>query len=789
MSWEDEIKRRDAKPVVCVEIALDSGVLFYADRDFREGTTFWEGRVLDVSPINRGVDLNGNSLLIDDVTITLNNNDPNSATGSGHFATIAPPYESWEGKDVFIYLKFIATDGTIYTKQVFAGLCIPKEFTPENITIEARPAIRESVNLLQRSIKGTEFSGYSVPDESVGQALNIILGTVSSNKGAVFCPMIDDTDNNEKFCVAQHAVKSVDSVYRKRADVLTQLSLTTHYTVTKSATDIDSKKYSYIQLTSGTYSDGDEIYVNVKGLEGNGNGTGVLYENPVSAFKQLLLQFTEEQLSSSDIDSTSFSAAETTCTSRTEIIGTGGYAKSGYFGTCIPFENSGNRLETSDDPWGALQAIAKGFHHQVYITTEGKIGLTSIDITASEVPSVYYREKDGDFIENVLPKASYRPTKTVNERRSRWKVAQSVQNGTQGFTRGYNTTSQIGIGIREADTVNRTAQNDEVLQDILQREMSLSAGNAVLIQWTVPGLWGLQADSDVGDYVGMTHKRVLQGLNEQPLQVTSVNADLMNGTTTLQALGVQDGFILGNVAVESIATQQETFTITASIDTYVDSGAQGTPHTSDTTLNHGSYIIIDTNEVEPESLIIRSAFRFATTSASGTVLSATLRLYVTAVYSGGGDLYYYYESGGEGPFFSHIYPASGTPSLVIHRLNETTWNESDNYGNFGATSWSDSLITTAYSNSQIVTTGYMQFNLNSSAISYIQTQVTAGNPVELTLNAIAQGYTETNPPNPLYSKEYFGTSYDTTQPQAVNIASSEHTTIALRPTLIIVALV
>jgi hypothetical protein len=707
VSFNTELLRRISKPVVCVEIQLDTGSLYFADRDFREADTFWDGRIISTNQIARGVGLDkSQGLIIGDFSVTLWNNDPDNATGSGYFGEILPKVNTWLGTKCIVYLKFIDDDNVVWSDQIFEGTCVPQMLDAETLSLDIRPAIRERLSLLQRSIQGYEFSdalgAYSAPDETIGTALNIILGTVSANNGAVFCPMIDDTTNSEKFCVAQHAVKSVDAVYRKRADAFALLTLTTHYTVTKTALDNDGNRFSYITIASGIFAEGDEYYINAKGLEDNGDGTGTLYEKPAEALEQLFLQFS--QITSSDIDSTSFSAATATCTARN-------YDDTGYFGTCIPFDDSGNRLEGGDSPWGVVQEIAEGFHHKLYLTRDGKLGLTSIDITASGSPSVYYRERSGDFEDDI--EVQFYPLKAVNLRHELWQVAHSSEAGSQGHTLGSNASSQASaLGLVEIENINRTAQNDEVLQDILGREMLLTSGNAIEITWTVPGLWGLQDNSDIGDLVALTHARAFGGWTDQHVQITAIAVDPLNGKVKLTGLPLGSSFYQGVVLIKSIAIQQIETTLYP-LDTYVDYSFATTSYGSTTPIRCGGD---DTSGWLISGNLSRTGYRFDLSSipAGSTILSVSMEIYVEAQY----------------------YPSQ----LRIHRLNETTWGANSTWNSFtnngAGSAWTDSYISTQLCDDVSAGIGKKTKIFNSSGITYVQNALDGDGYVQTTHNAM-----------------------------------------------------
>ena len=132
------------------------------------------------------------------------------------------------------------------------------------------PAITD-LDYFQRKINATAFP--TSPDGTVaGKPSTLGLGMTApfnyctNSKGKVELIMINDTPNAEKFGGIMGGVFDFSAVYRERADVLTLLTLTTHYTKTKYALDAEGNAHAYITLTSGTWQEGDRYFADVKGL-------------------------------------------------------------------------------------------------------------------------------------------------------------------------------------------------------------------------------------------------------------------------------------------------------------------------------------------------------------------------------------------------------------------------------------------------------------------------------------------------------------------------------------------
>jgi len=277
VSWETLVKEPGAWKAVCLELELDGATYYFADTELREGDKYWQPRILNTSEIIRAIDPTNKRFDISDVTITLDNSN-NDSDDAGYFEELLNS-ETLDNRAAKLYVKFEAADGTIYSKQVYSGICLPEGFSPDGtkFTLRLRSDFRAKLGLLRCPINGIAFpyipngTVADHPESTLGWGVSVVGGAVTSNKrGGVRLIMVDDTANAEVFLIAGHGIINTPYVYRKRANVFTLLTLTTHYTLERCAIDGEGNTYSYIKLTSGQWAEGDEYYADVTGIPQEG---------------------------------------------------------------------------------------------------------------------------------------------------------------------------------------------------------------------------------------------------------------------------------------------------------------------------------------------------------------------------------------------------------------------------------------------------------------------------------------------------------------------------------------
>jgi hypothetical protein len=414
--------------------------------------------------------------------------------------------------------------------------------------------------------------------------------------------------------------------------------------------------------------------------------------NPAHSLRSVLLQFSE--LQSCDMSEETFIAAASLSHDR-------GYDATASFGAAIPDRQF--QIESSTDQWSLLQSICAGFNHALVISRSGKIGLRSLDVsTTGEADLVTYREKDGDFTPEGL-RVNLKPVELSNEVRAQFRQVHAVESGFEKYLKGYNQVSKETFGVREEIRTNRIGQASVLVKDVLGREMQLQSGRMRSVRWEVPGLYGLQAGSDIGDRVKLTHRTGPGNWQNQQVLLSGVEVDLFEGVVSLEGLCIGDGFSVGSIAFSEEISE----TITADLDTYVSSG---NPYQCFGNLDHYFH-----GEYGPTSHIkYRCALRFDLSSvhaAGGTIRSASLQLVVE---------------------LSH-----DAKSINIRELKETTWGESSFWnafaGNGTGSAWSESNIgTTNLTDTVGGGNGFKTFVFNDDGIAYLNSILGNGNKAHLT---------------------------------------------------------
>lgn len=683
MAWNDELLRRSAKSIICVEMVLDTQTMYFADAALREEDKFWEPRVRSVGQILRTADPLGDSINFSDVMISLDNNSDTSSTGPGKFDSIILD-EDLEGSTVNIYLKFVSASNEIFSELLYSGRIIPQTLTPTVFSFNLRPVIREKITIFQRDVNTGDFP--NAPAQKIGEWLSIAGGTCNGVNGAVYCPIIDGT--NRKIAIASHRITSASGFVKIKGDTVTAITPTaTNYT------DLDANfnEYASATLSVGDYDADASYYCDVQGLT-----TSSFLQNPVEIIAAMLINL--GGMSVGDTDPDSFVAAKAEAASR-------GYAASGVTGGLISLRRA--TLEGDNNQWSTIQNIAKSTGSTLYITRGGKIGIAYIDTTTQTTDPyiVRYNSRNGDFlnVESSISNNLY-PVNTINRVLTQFQTSHVARSGYENWVRGDNADSQAIVGVLDAVVNNRMTQDSTMAQDVLGRQMTLQSGKARLVTWRIPGLWGLQDDSDLGDIVEITHDRHYP--DGQQVIITSVMVDLMARTTTLSGYAVGPNYQRGTIAF----TGEEQDTLTADLDTYVDEFSPGSSYGTLSYFRHG-----EGADNDGENVHERCAIRFDLSGVTGTsIIAASLQLYIE----------------------SAVYPSDWN----IRQLLKTTWGDSSTWNAFenngAGAGWSESNIGgTALTNTIVgASGGFITFSFNAAGLTYLTSVI--GSDAHLTASVM-----------------------------------------------------
>ncbi len=243
-------------------------------------------------------------------------------------------------------------------------------------------------------------------------------------------------------------------------------------------------------------------------------------------------------LDSSLIDRSSFAIAAALCT-------TNGWDTAGDFGFISP-DQPGTSLDNERDQWALFAEFCRSFGHCPIITADGKIALKRFDITefASGAVPEYY-EKHGDIAPPGL-KIDLRPFKLINDVKALWKHTHHDYEATR-YAHDANSEATFGVTLQDVWRY-RGIRNADMLEDIVERDLLLVSGKVKLVEFTVPTMAGLQADSDIGDIIEVTPiKRPFSWEGQQLLIADSIPSPAANNVV-IRAYTIGDH--LGGIAFQ-----------------------------------------------------------------------------------------------------------------------------------------------------------------------------------------------------------------------------------------------
>jgi len=260
-----------ARDAICLELQLSGGTRYYANTALHEPATYWEPRLLQDEDVLRSTDPHEGYLAALGVTVRLDNTD-------GAISDLLDS-DTIDGATALIYRKEVSNAGAVTsTTTRLRGKCRYVGGDQLVARIEIMPPAITDLDYFQRKINATAFP--NAPDGSVagkpstlGLGMTAPFGYCTNSKGKCELIMVDDTANAERLGGIMGGVFDITAVYRERADALTLLTITTHYTVTKYDIDGEGNPHAYITLTNGTWAEGDRYFADIKGLVRYGYAT------------------------------------------------------------------------------------------------------------------------------------------------------------------------------------------------------------------------------------------------------------------------------------------------------------------------------------------------------------------------------------------------------------------------------------------------------------------------------------------------------------------------------------
>ena len=432
---------------------------------------------------------------------------------------------------------------------------------------------------------------------------------------------------------------------------------------------------------------------------------GSAEENPVRFLQELLINPNGWRLPVSDLDLDTFNTAAAAVALRWTSL-----ADDSYFGGVIGSVHGA--IQLPDDQWALAQTIARSFDHILVLTKAGKIAIKDMNTTHTVSTTIpLYSQVNGDFTESLLS-INYQPFPIINEVRGVFasKQDQNHSMAHEGYVIAKNEVSQAQLGVlSDAEWmfqfVRKSAPlrtSDDETGGVLNNQLLLRSGKTKYVTWTVPGLWGLQDGSDIGDVVALTASGIFGAWEDKQVRIIDVSADLMKGT--VKFIGATIGDQVGSIAFSG----EETVTLTASEDTYVNNRDAASVLGAETTFQHASVNSTNTQK--------RTALRFDTSSLPGgsTVVSASLALYCTAASNT--------RSG-------------GIPELSLRELESSGWAEATStWNDFDGSAWNDFVLETGglLATDVMMGAGFRTFVLNAAGIAYLQARLDGDDEVQLT---------------------------------------------------------
>ena len=282
---------------------------------------------------------------------------------------------------------------------------------------------------------------------------------------------------------SQDYIKSVTTLYRKRADQFTSISFTPSY-----ATDAFGDTFTQISINIANYQQGDQFFFNGTGIEDAGDGTGNLITNPSDQLKEIAIRYTD--LVDADFETSSWNAFQTLYSGFTDSA----IAIPWKAGQILPIVNN------------LFSEAAFSYNVAFYINYEGKIAVATqndvsqetedLDTLTDYSAEVNLQEVD---ISTVKPEIQYYNSGLTNYGIDQSATEQIIDDYTiedSGSVDFYNNNVNAGI----ASTF--ITDEDESI-DIASQILLRAAGKAKRIVYPATNMDFLQ--SVPGERITITH--------------------------------------------------------------------------------------------------------------------------------------------------------------------------------------------------------------------------------------------------------------------------------------------
>lgn len=290
-SFDTDIASQGTGPIILVDIAFPSGMIYLASETVRFNTRYYEGRLIGISTYRRA--LQQNLGIFEIASMELQFSDVNEAL------TVLSTTTQIKGTTVTckVGTRRIPLEAfrTFYEGKIddfgageysFRILCKDRLWTlPENPTTGF--------------INETDFPN-ALP-EHLGRPLPLCYGTHAvtaaedaRDRGGWPTSFVDVTSTERVFLIARHPVKAINEVYGFIDSIGSQeLTETTDYVAYPNAL-LNGEKMAYVKLTASGFAKITDtngrlgvLTVNVQGREDAGDGTGTVLTNPIDILEDL----------------------------------------------------------------------------------------------------------------------------------------------------------------------------------------------------------------------------------------------------------------------------------------------------------------------------------------------------------------------------------------------------------------------------------------------------------------------------------------------------------------------
>lgn len=295
MTFQTDTNLFSSRPLLLLEVTLDSGTEYYSHLDIVIGGQQYSGRIMKVGQVYRRRDFLANKHSPAELTIELVNTDLE--------------FSKWQTENLLnreVQMTVYMVTDSPSSKVVFKGLISGISFKEHVCRLAVKDiSYKYFKEKWQKFIKQEDWS--NAYKTAIGKPFPIAYGVCSNSEGAVPAYLIDTATN--KYVCAGHACKAISQVYKN--------GVAASHTNENLAESFDG---DYITtFTVAGAADADEITVNLSGVEDAGDSSGTLLTDPVDCLEHFLEDWAG--FPAANIDATTFAAAKVITQARGYVFG------------------------------------------------------------------------------------------------------------------------------------------------------------------------------------------------------------------------------------------------------------------------------------------------------------------------------------------------------------------------------------------------------------------------------------------------------------------------------------